>query len=75
MREKELIIYRDFEDGGLLSDMVQLMESFKGREENRMVLYRCMMAANRGARCITPGFVSGFAIWRCGWHRAVPRKK
>ena len=42
MREKELIIYRDFEDGGLLSDMVQLMESFKEREENRMVLYRCI---------------------------------
>ncbi len=42
MREKELIIYRDFEDGGLLSDMVQLMESFQEREENRMVLYRCI---------------------------------
>ncbi len=53
MREKELIVYRDFEDGELLSDMTGLMESIgrlekegeKAREEwkeKRVLLYNCM---------------------------------
>lgn len=47
MREKELIVYRDFEDGRLLGDMVWLMENYEGggdadREEKRSLLYSCM---------------------------------
>ncbi len=50
MREKELIVYRGFEDEGLLSDMVWLMENGycrkkdarEGWQEKRDVLYSCM---------------------------------
>ena len=34
MREKELIVFRDFEDGEILSDMVRLMDSFGCRERD-----------------------------------------
>lgn len=46
MRERELIIYRDFEDGGLLDDMSRLMEHYRDedweREKKRSLLYDCM---------------------------------
>lgn len=35
MREKELIVYRNFQNGELLHDMAWLMESYDGAEENR----------------------------------------
>ena len=45
MREQELIVYRDFEDGKLLSDMVYLMENYKAGDEDKKKLqslfYEC----------------------------------
>lgn len=35
MREKELIVYRNFQNGELLHDMAWLMEHYDGAEENR----------------------------------------
>lgn len=57
MREKELIVYKDFEDGGLLYDMAFLMEHYKdnyyNEEDLRSLLYDCIhklleMAGNHG---------------------------
>lgn len=47
MREKELIVYRDFQDGELLHDMVWLMEHYDGaegknREELAALFYDCI---------------------------------
>lgn len=46
MREQELLIYRDFEDGGLLGDMCWLMEHYRdefyNEEDKRALLYDCM---------------------------------
>ena len=46
MREKELILYRDFEDGRLLSDMIYLLERYQDasreQEEKRAVAYDCL---------------------------------
>ncbi|MBR5578915.1 MAG: ATP-binding protein [Lachnospiraceae bacterium] len=43
MREKELILYRDFEDGRLLSDMIYLLENYENpewkEEEKRALAY------------------------------------
>lgn len=54
MREEELIIYKDFEDGEILKDMVWLMEHYRlGDGKARPLLYECMhrlleMAADHG---------------------------
>ena len=54
MREEELIIYKDFEDGQVLRDMVWLMEHYRqGDAKARPLLYECMhrlleMAADHG---------------------------
>ena len=57
MRENELIVYKDFEDGNLLFDMACLMDSYKKDsehiEEKRTLLYNCIhslleMAGNHG---------------------------
>lgn len=57
MREKELIIYKEFEDGDLLYDMAWLMEHFLDEyynlEDKISLLYDCMhslleMAGNHG---------------------------
>lgn len=47
MREKELIVYKDFgEDGALLADMVWLMEHYgtgeEGIQKESSLLYECM---------------------------------
>lgn len=46
MREKELIIYKDFEDGSLLHDMAWLMEHYANdyynEEDRKSLLYDCM---------------------------------
>ena len=54
MKEQELIIYRNLEDGGLLGDMAWLMEHYRNeelgwdmysreeKEKNRSLLYHCM---------------------------------
>ncbi len=51
MREKELIIYKDFGDGKLLQDMAWLMEhyednyyndDYRNREDKRSLFYDCM---------------------------------
>lgn len=46
MREQELLLYRQFEDGDLLHDMVWLMEHYEdeggNREELRGLLYQCL---------------------------------
>ncbi|MCH5255951.1 MAG: ATP-binding protein [Lachnospiraceae bacterium] len=41
MREEELIIYKDFEDGDLLHDMVYLMEHYR-EDKSAASLYDCM---------------------------------
>ncbi|MCH5249410.1 MAG: ATP-binding protein [Lachnospiraceae bacterium] len=41
MREEELIIYKDFEDGDLLHDMVYLMEHYR-EDKSTASLYDCM---------------------------------
>jgi len=57
MREKELIVYKDFEDGDLLYDMAWLMEHyddpFYNEEDKAALLYDCIhnlleMAGNHG---------------------------
>ena len=57
MREKELIVYKDFEDGELLYDMAWLMEHyddpFYNEEDKAALLYDCIhnlleMAGNHG---------------------------
>ena len=57
MREKELIVYKDFEDGKLLYDMAFLMEHYRDNyyniEDIRSLLYDCIhrlleMAGNHG---------------------------
>ena len=57
MRENELIVYKDFEDGQLLYDMAYLMDRYKKDsehvEEKRSLLYNCIhslleMAGNHG---------------------------
>lgn len=46
MRENELMVYKDFEDGGLLHDMAWLMANYKDEfyngEDKRALLYDCM---------------------------------
>ncbi len=54
MRERELIVYRNLEDGGLVGDMAWLMENCgkkeggleldagEGRKKSRSLLYHCM---------------------------------
>ena len=46
MRTEELILYREFEEGDLLTDMVSLMEQFRrtgeADEGMRALLYRCI---------------------------------
>jgi len=45
MREKELIVYRDFENGRLLSDFVYLMENYEKenaeKEQLQTLFYKC----------------------------------
>lgn len=46
MREQELIVYRDFENGELLSDMIYLIENYRaskgeGKEKFRTLFYKC----------------------------------
>lgn len=45
MREQELIVYRDFEDGGLLNDMVYIIENYEKESEDKTALkelfYQC----------------------------------
>ena len=57
MREKELIVYKDFEEGDLLYDMAWLMEHYAddyyNREDKASLLYDCMhglleLAGNHG---------------------------
>lgn len=57
MRENELIVYKDFEDGQLLHDMAFLMEHYKDdyyyKEDLQTLFYDCMhglleMAGNHG---------------------------
>lgn len=57
MRERELIVYKDFEDGKLLYDMAWLMEhyadAYYNREDMAALLYDCMhglleLAGNHG---------------------------
>lgn len=59
MRERELIVYRDFEDGGLLYDMAWLMEhyedEFYNTEDMAALFYECIhrlieLAGNYGFR-------------------------
>ena len=43
MREKELIVYRNFEEGELLYDMAWLMENYKtGAQGMTELLYDCI---------------------------------
>lgn len=43
MREQELIVYRDFEDGELLHDMAWLMEHYReNTSENAALFYSCI---------------------------------
>lgn len=46
MRENELIVYKDFEDGSLLQDMAWLMENYESdyynKEDKVSLLYDCM---------------------------------
>ena len=46
MREQELLLYRDFEDGGLLRDMAWLMSHYEDEyynsEDMRALLYQCI---------------------------------
>ena len=54
MRQEELIIYRNFENGKILSDMVWLMDSYRsGDNRMRPLFFECMnglleMAATHG---------------------------
>ena len=54
MREEELIIYKNFEDGSILKDMVWLMEHYRqGDAAARPLMYDCMnrlleLAADHG---------------------------
>ena len=41
MRVEELIVYRDFEQGELLGDMVHLIDTYAQKKE-RALLYDCM---------------------------------
>lgn len=59
MRERELIVYKDFEDGGLLYDMAWLMEhyedEFYNTEDMAALFYECIhrlieLAGNYGFR-------------------------
>ena len=43
MREKELIVYRDFEEDGLLYDMAWLMTNYReAGEKGRNLFYQCI---------------------------------
>lgn len=42
MREKELIVYRDFEDGELLYDMAWIMEHYLEAGDHAALLYDCI---------------------------------
>ncbi|MBD5459408.1 MAG: ATP-binding protein [Lachnospiraceae bacterium] len=65
MREKELIIFRGFEDGGLLRDMTWLMENYENEyyneEDRAALLYECIH------RLIEMGGSYGFYgnLWHC----------
>ena len=62
MREEELIIYKDFEDGQTLSDMVWLMDSYRsGDGRMRPLFYECMH------RLIEMAATHGFSgnLWHC----------
>ena len=48
MREQELIVYRDFEDGELLYDMVFLMEHYQDEYYNEEDLRALFMTASIG---------------------------
>lgn len=65
MREQELIIFRDFEDGQLLGDMVWLMENYEDEtykeEDKAALLYQCIHGL------IERGCSYGFCgnLWHC----------
>ena len=43
MKQEDLIIYRDFEDGQILSDMIRLTEHYRsGDNTARPAFYECM---------------------------------
>ena len=45
MKERELIVYKDFEDGDLLNDMVYLMDNYKDEKADtdslKSMFYSC----------------------------------
>lgn len=65
MREKELIVYKNFEDGELLSDMAWLMDHYKdayyNREDLSHLLYECIHKMIELAG--TYGFYGN--LWHC----------
>ncbi|MCM1123795.1 MAG: ATP-binding protein, partial [Eubacterium sp.] len=62
MREEELIVYKDFEDGQTLHDMVWLMESYRsGDGRMRPLFFECMHRLLEMAA--THGFVGN--LWHC----------
>lgn len=61
MRENELIIYKDFEDGDLLKDMVYLMEQYRDDKDSAVMLYDCMHRLLETAA--SHGFYGN--LWHC----------
>ena len=65
MREKELILYRDFEDGKLLHDMTWLMEEYKNDfyniEDRKALAYDCV--SNLLTLSASHGFYGN--LWHC----------
>lgn len=62
MRQEELILYRNFEDGKILSDMVWLMDSYRsGDNRMRPLFFECMHALLEMAA--THGFSGN--LWHC----------
>ncbi len=65
MRDNELIVYRDFENGSILHDMIWVMENYQNEEfdwaECRAVFYDCIH------RLIEEAGVNGFYgnLWHC----------
>ena len=65
MRENELIVYTEFEDGELLHDMAWLMENYKdeyyNRDDKRALMYDCMHKLIESAG--NHGFYGN--LWHC----------
>ena len=62
MREEELIVYKELEDGQILRDMVWLMEHYRsGDGRARPLFYRCMHRLSEQAA--DHGFYGN--LWHC----------